>query len=182
MRKKVLCGPDTFGRNYSYPSTSITRKVAKMEKFPLVHNSSFCWKHEAFFPGSPTITKKHLLTYPNLNVYSNAFTSSLTWYIEITRPLQYQRLFEKRRISFQYWLLTELRPHLAFLICWNESPFFKRSQLFISSFFRVKCNFGRILLHETYCWKQSFLKNLPKEYNNTRKKNSTKSTQSKFWG
>ena len=49
MGKKVLHGPVTFGRNHSYPSTSITKKVAKMEKFPLVHKVIILLKTRTIF-------------------------------------------------------------------------------------------------------------------------------------
>ena len=49
MGKKVLYGPITFGRNHSYPSTSITKKVAKMEEFPLVHKLIILLKTRSFF-------------------------------------------------------------------------------------------------------------------------------------
>ena len=49
MEKKVLYGPVTFGRNHSYPSTSITKKVAKMEKFPPVHKLIILLKTRSIF-------------------------------------------------------------------------------------------------------------------------------------
>ena len=54
MGKSVLYGQVTFGRNHSHPSTSITEKVAKMEKFPPSTERQLHLKTVLFFFGTTT--------------------------------------------------------------------------------------------------------------------------------
>ena len=69
MGKSVLYGPVTFGRNHSYPSTSITKKVEKMEKFPPSTKSQLHLKTVLFFFGTTTFLNVNCLGELTLKVY-----------------------------------------------------------------------------------------------------------------
>ena len=69
MGKSVLYGQVTFGRNHSHPSTSITEKVAKMEKFPPSTERQLHLKTVLFFLGSTTFLNVKCLVELTLKVY-----------------------------------------------------------------------------------------------------------------
>ena len=69
MGKSVLYGPVTFGLNHSYLSTSITKKVAKMKKFPPSTEHQLHLKTVLFFFGTTTFLNVNCFDELTLKVY-----------------------------------------------------------------------------------------------------------------
>ena len=124
MGKSVLYGQVTFGRNHSYPSTSIAKKVAKMEKFPPVHEHQLHLKTVLFFFGTTTFLNVNCLGELTLKVYYMAkklfkhveisWLTSSTCHMNLTsRPPKYYRHFvlncekEGKKLSPQSKLLRK---------------------------------------------------------------------------
>ena len=81
MGKSVLYGSVTFGRNHSYPSTSIAKKVAKMEKFPPVHEHQLHLKTVLFF-----LELLHSLMW---TVWASSIWKFITWQRNFSNTSKY---------------------------------------------------------------------------------------------
>ena len=142
------------------------KKLQKWRNFFFVHTSSFRGKRKHFFSELPQSLIRSWVTRQSymFQVFGKNFSTDSKYYaisflpasrskitfslnivvtwgmtcnIAQNRSLQYQQLFNQRRISRKYSKLTQLRAYFVVLICWKRSPFFKHSQLLLLPFFQV---------------------------------------------
>ena len=109
------------------------RKLRKWRNFHSSTAHHFIENTKHFFPGSPRITEKHLLTYPNLNVL--CVVEELFKWVEILRNIVSYCNHKRNDFLPQYWGYAKSDT----LYCINPLSS-------ISETFWPKANFSRILI------------------------------------
>lgn len=109
------------------------KKLQKWRNFHSSTRSSFSSKHEVCFSGSRTIAEKHLLTYPNLNVY--CVLEELFKQVEILRNV----------VSYSNHKRNDFLPQYCGYVK-SDTLYCINPLSSISKTFWAKVNFSRILI------------------------------------
>ena len=114
------------------PQSLSGSRVARQSYMFQVFGKNFSTESKYWAISFLPATRRKMTFPPNIVV-----TSGMTRNIAQNSSLQYQQVFNQRRISRQYSLLTQLRAYFVVIICWKQSSFLKRSQLLTLPFFQV---------------------------------------------